>query len=223
MKQHQKWFAIALAAAGGLAIASPMRAETVIATLSDFHNFYLTSVYGNWEYREFPPYPDFPPIIMPNPLEVRAAGYGSGQYVFPAPVNATGANAFLFTFTINTPMAYPDGSGIWVGPNLDISDGTHMVHMMGLPNWLNYGPYVGPGTYTLTGPLTDQFGGADLDVSTITSFNLEFDPAEYGASAPYDITYNNLEMIYVPEPTTLALFASSAAGLLIARRRISDS
>jgi hypothetical protein len=154
-------------------------------------------------------------------FEVVAQGYGSGAHNFATPINASGATGFQLTFTINTPMVHGDGSGLWFGPNVDISDGTHMVHLTAAnagAGYLDYGPYVGPGTYTLYGPLTDQSGGAALDTSTITAFNLEVDPAEYGGAAPYDITYNSL--ILVPEPTMLALFGIGAAGLLIAKRRV---
>jgi hypothetical protein len=219
MKQHLKWFATALAVARGLVIASSAQAQTVIATLSDFQNFTLSTTYGSWN-TGLLPIPGPPTIISDGPFEVIAQGWGGGSYDFTTPIDATGANAFQFTFTINNTMAHGDGSGLWFGPNLDISDGTHMVHLMGLPYFLNYGPYVGPGTYTLTGPLTDQFGGADLDPSDITSFNLEVDPAEYSPDAPYDITYNRLVMIAVPEPTALALLAIGITGLVIARHRV---
>ena len=120
-------------------------------------------------------------------------------------------------------MQHGDGSGLWFGPNVDISDGTHMVHLTADNaggGFLSYGPYVGPGTYVLTGSLNDQFGGPALDTTTITAFNLELDPAEYGSGAPYDITYNSLSLLTpVPEPATLSLLAAAAMGFVVSRRR----
>ena len=155
--------------------------------------------------------------------EIQAQQYGSGAYDFSTPINASGADQFQLTFTINQTMQHGDGSGLWFGPNVDISDGTHMVHLSAANaggGYLDYGPYVGPGTYTLYGPLTDQFGGPALDTSTITAFNLELDPAEYGGGAPYDITYRSLILTTVPEPTALALLALGVGGFVVARRRV---
>src|ERR1700693_1065482 len=47
MKQSAKWFAIALAVASGLAVATSAQAQTW--TLSDFHNFNLSVTYANWD------------------------------------------------------------------------------------------------------------------------------------------------------------------------------
>jgi hypothetical protein len=225
MKKLTKWFAAALAVASGLAIASSLQAQTWV--LSDFHNFNLSVTYANWNEdgsQIINGGTGFTPVITSGPTsyEIVAQGYGSGAYDFATPIDASGATEFLLTFTLNTPMQHPDLSGLWLGPNLDISDGTHMVHLSAANaggGYLNYGPYVGPGTYTLHGPLTDQFGGPALDTSTITAFNLEFDPAEFGTGAPYDITYQSLVLVGVPEPATLALLALGA-GLVIARRRV---
>ncbi|MFO1478110.1 MAG: PEP-CTERM sorting domain-containing protein [Verrucomicrobiota bacterium] len=225
MNQYTQRIAAAIAVLGGLTAAPALQAQTW--SLADFQNFNLSATYANWDQ-------DGSQIIYggtgytptlssgPSGFTVDAQGYGSGAYDFATPLNASGANEFRLTFTINTTMAHPDNTGLWLGPNLDISDGTHMVHMSGANaggGWLNYGPYVGPGTYTIYGPLTDQFGGAPLDTSTITAFNLEFDPAEYGAGAPYSITYQSLELVATPEPTSAALLGLGGAALLALRRR----
>src|SRR5436309_2334920 len=221
MKQSAKWFATALAVASGMAVATSARAQ--IWTLSDFHNFNLSVTYANWDAEGSQIInggSGFTPVITSGPTsyEVVAQGYGSGAYNFATPLNASGAAEWQLTFTINQTMQHGDGSGLWFGPNVDISDGSHMVHLTAVNaggGFLSSGPYVGPGTYTLHGPLTDQFGGAPLDTSTITAFNLELDPAEYGGGAPYDITYKNFVLVAVPEPTTFALAGLGAAGLLM--------
>ena len=218
---------MALTALCSLCLSTPLQAQTW--TLSNFQNFTLSATYANWD-------ADGSQIInggtgytptltsgsTPGSFEVNAQGYGSGAYNFVTPVNASGANEFVFTFTINS----PSGGPFWMNPGVDISDGTHQVHLAADPasfpgasgGYLNYGNFTA-GTYTLYGPLHDQFGGADLDPSTITAFNLEFDPAGYGSGAPYDITYGNLALTVVPEPTTAALLGVGVLGLVTARRR----
>ena len=223
MKQQTKWFATALAVASGLVIASSVQAQTW--TLSNFQNFNLsaTNLYANWDptgSQIINGGTGYTPTITsgatPGSFEVNAQGYGSGAYNFATPINASGANEFQFTFTINS----PSGGPFWMNPGVDIADGTHLVHLTASNaggGYLDYGNFTA-GTYTLYGPLTDQFGGLPLDTSTITAFNLEFDPAGYGSGAPYDITYGSL--VLVPEPATLTLLAIGAAGLVITRRRV---
>ena len=221
MKQPTKWIAAALAVTGGLVMSNAAKADT---TLSTFQNFNLSATYANWDVTGseiISGGSGFTPIITsgatPGSFDVQAQAYGSGAYNFASPINATGANEFVFTFTINTPSS----GTFWMNPGVDIADGTHLVHLTAANTegaYLDYSHY-SKGTYTVYGPLHDQFGGADLDVSTITAFNLELDPAEFGGNAPYDITYNSLVLTTAPEPTTLALLGIGAAGLVIARRR----
>jgi hypothetical protein len=226
MKQPTQQLAAALAVASGLVMSNAAQAST---TLSDFSNFNLSATYANWDasgsqiinggtgYT-----PTLTSGATPGSFEVNAQGYGSGAFNFASPINASGANEFVFTFTINS----PSGGPFWMNPGVDIADGTHLVHLAADPasfpgasgGYLNYGNFT-KGTYTLYGPLHDQFGGVDLNVSDITAFNLELDPAGYGSGAPYDITYGSLSLTTAPEPTTLALLGIGAAGLVIARRR----
>jgi len=228
MKQYTKCLGSALAMACGLMITSPAQAQYTTNVLTDFHNFNLSATYANWNVDGSDPLnggSGFTPVITSGPLNysVQAQGYGSGAYDFASPVSLPGATMFLFTFTINHPMIHGDSTGLWFGPNLDISDGTHMVHLTAANaggGYLSYGPYVGPGTYTLIGSLADQFGGPALDTTTITAFNLEVDPAEYGGGAPYSITYQSLALITpVPEPTSLTLLGMGGVALAMLRRR----
>ena len=231
MKQQTKWCAAALAVTSSLIIVSSVQAQTW--TLSNFQNFNLSATYANWDAdgsQIINGGTGYTPTITsgttPGSFEVNAQGYGSGAYNFATPIDASGANEFMFTFTINS----PSGGPFWMNPGVDIADGTHLVHLAADPasfpgasgGYLNYGNFT-TGTYTLYGSLNDQFGGAPLDASTITAFNLEFDPAGFGSGAPYDITYGSLVLTNVPEPTTVALLAIGAAGLVITRRRVKVS
>jgi len=228
MKQDVKRFRSVLTAASALIIGTAAHAQ-VVTTLSDFHNFHLSATYANWDVDGSQPInggTGYSPTLTSGAtsFEVNAQSYGSGAYNFSAPISAPGATQWQLTFTINTAMQHGDGSGLWFGPNVDISDGTHMVHLLADNaggGYLSYGPYFGPATYTLHGSFNDQFGGAPLDTSTITAFNLELDPAEYGSGAPYDITYSSLVLLTpVPEPSTIALLGLGAGCLArMARRR----
>ena len=221
MKRHTKWFLTTIAA---LTLATSAKAD-IITTLSDFHNFNLSVTYANWDPVGSQPIfggSGFTPIITSGPTNytVQAQGYGSGAYNLVSPVSAPGATQWQLTFTINQTMEHVDHSGLWFGPNITISDGTHQVALNAsnptLSGTRSYGPYVGPGTYTLYGGL------GDLDTTTITAFNLEVDPAEYGGGAPYSITYKSLVLVTpVPEPAMLSLAGLAVGAALLARRRAS--
>jgi hypothetical protein len=216
MKKNATWFARALALTAGLSVTTSMSGQTYL--LSDFQNFNLSATYANWD-------PTGSQIISggtgytptltsgstPGSFEVNAQGYGSGAYDFATPVNASGANEFQLTLTVNQLT----GTGpFWMNLGVDISDGTHQVNLVAAnrSGTLGYGNTT-TGTYTLYGGLQD------LNTSDITAFNLEIDPAGYGSSAPYDITYTSLELLTVPEPSTFALVGLGAAGLFVVRRR----
>jgi len=220
-----KQFVSALATASGFLLASSVHAQVI--TLSDFHNFNLSATYANWDAsgsQIISGGEGYTPTLTSGPtsFEVNALGYGSGAYNLASPINASGAYEWQLTFTISNPTA-AQGT-FWMNPGLDIADGTHLVHLTAANTaggYLDYGNYTA-GTYTIYGNnFNDTLGGAPLDLTTITAFNLEFDPAGYDASqhgpgTPYDITYSSLVLL-VPEPGSVALFG--LPGLLWAARR----
>lgn len=194
MKPFSKCCAPALTTACAGVLAMSTQAQTV-TVLSDFPaGFQFASTSLNWA-------PIQPRLILPSSssgYEVAAQGYGYGIYDFPSSINASGATEYQLTFTINAPTDVN-----WMGVNLELLDGGPTA-----TTYLNYGAY-GAGTYTASGSL-----GA-LNTSSITAFELSFDPAQYSSSATYDITFNQLAVLTpVPEPAAFALLALGTAGLL---------
>ena len=216
MKQNTKSFATALAVAGGLVIAGSAQAQYAKNVISNFQNFNLSATYANWDAsgsQTINGGTGYTPTITsgatPGSYEVNAEGYGSGAYNFPTPIDDAGATEVQLTFTLNSDMAITPGVNDYLGPNFDLSDGTHQV------TYFAYAHYPTTGTYTVTAAL----GG--IDPTDITAFNLEMDPAGYGSGSPYDITYDSLALltpVSTPEPGTMALAAIGVTALLISRR-----
>jgi hypothetical protein len=222
MKKTTKWIAASCAAAGGLIMtSSPLYAQFTTNVICNFQNFNLSATYANWDAagsQAINGGSGYTPTITsgstPGSYEVNAEAYGSGAYNFATPINEAGATEVLLTFTLNSNMAITPGVNDYLGPNFDLSDGTHQVH------YGEYNHYPGTGTYTVVANL----GG--VDPTDITAFNLEMDPAGYGYTTPYDITYDSLALLTpaaTPEPATTALAAIGLAGFVIARRRAKKS
>jgi hypothetical protein len=218
MKKNTKWIATSCAVAGGLILtSSPLHAQFTTNVISNFQNFNLSATYANWDQtgsQILSGGTGYTPTITsgstPGSYEINAEGYGSGAYNFATPINELGATEVLLTFTLNSNMSITPGVNDFLGPNFDLSDGTHQVQ------YAEYAHYPGTGTYTVVANL------GSIDPTDITAFNLEMDPAGYGYSTPYDITYDSLALLTpaaTPEPTTITLAAIGLAGLVIARRR----
>jgi hypothetical protein len=227
MKQHAKWFATALAVTASLAMVNSVLAQGVTGTpyLSNMDPSTLNTA-PNALYAGWAPGGGAVFTSLPTGLEVNSpANYGSLYYVIPnaevQTINSS-VNAAQLTFTVNgystTPVPY-----IWVGTPFILNDNAGAATYGGYSGYGNGGnpsDVVWNGNVvTWTVPLNAaQLAAVQTGTDAIYSFNLQFDPAVLGASS-YDVTFNSLVMVTVPEPGTLALFALGAAGLMLARRR----
>lgn len=216
MKQPTKLLATTLAVASGLAFAGSAQAQFTTNVISNFQNFNLSATYANWDVNGSQPInggsgytPTLTSGATPGSFEVNAEAYGSGAYNFPVPIDDPSATEAQLTFTLNPDMNLSSAND-YIGMIFDLSDGTHQVQ------FAEYGHYSPAGTFTISAAL------GSINPSDITAFNLEVDPAAYGYTTPYDITYDSLTLlspVATPEPGTMALAAIGASAFLIVRRR----
>jgi hypothetical protein len=221
MKQYMKWLTGALVVAGGLAIVSPVHAQSVV-NLSTIDPSTLTvspnALYADWATATF--------TSQPTGLEVNSSGYGSGYYVVPtAQTLATNDTLATLTLTVNSFGAVPalTTSGIYIGLPFILNDNSGAV---------TFGGYSGPGnpgndpaatwTTNVVDEVTNLVVTQTVNLTTaevaaiqagndaIYSFNLEVDPASDEADF-YDITFNSL-VLSAPAPVGLPTITTSQSG-----------
>jgi hypothetical protein len=224
MKQYMKWLTGALVVVGGLAIVTPVQAQSVmnLSTINPSTFIPNVNMYANWANNA-----TF--TSQPTGFEVNSYGYGSGYFSVPTPqILATNDTMATLTMTINTYAGQPalQASGIYGGFPFLLDDNSNSA--------VSFGGYSGPGnpdnaagitwstnvvdgvsnlvlTETVNLNLhpalltTIQAGG-----DAITGFNLEVDPSS-AEVAPYDITFNSL-VLSAPAPTVLPTIAVSQSG-----------
>ncbi|MGH7943184.1 MAG: PEP-CTERM sorting domain-containing protein [Limisphaerales bacterium] len=221
---------IALATAGGLVWVGSARAQYVTG---DQYLDNLTipppspgAVYSDWTTSDLSDGPTG--LTVSYPGEQNGGEFGSMYYVIPGsqvqyPIN-TADNAAVLTLTFNSASGGVPPN--WIGVYFTFGDNAGATPDLG-----GYGGSGNPGNpsnwvwngdmLTITAPLPAaqiaaiNAAGGDA----VYSFNLGIDPSPLPAPGSYNLTFNSLELVAVPEPAGMALLALGAAGLMAIRRR----
>ncbi len=204
MKQPSRCVKKALAVASGLALICPALASTTITT---FDNFTSDALYAGWASATI--------VSGPTAYSITAEGYGANyKYIGFPPIDGTGNTHLELTLTLSGP---PAASG-QLGPIIELIDGDGTDY-----NFAWYGQTLGSHVLTmpLNAPTWVSSAGATpgLDLTTLTHMHMQLDPGSFGTSDFYTVSFENLALVTVPEPSTLALAGLGAVGLLIRRRR----
>lgn len=181
-----------LAMLGAVAATTSM---SQAVTVTSFDNFTPTSPYASWASGTITP--------GATGLGVQATGFG-GAFCSLDNVDATGADTVQLQATVTAGVA-----------GFIVALGDTSGH-----EW-NYAWYGNPvGTYTFTKPVnTPNFStgaAGQLDLANIDYIHIQVDPGAFG-STPYNVSYDDLSLVVVPEPATAAVIASGVA--FIRRRR----
>ena len=197
MKQNTKWPIALLALTGGLLAVNSALADV---TIDNFHNFVPNALYASWSS------PAATITAGPTTWEVASIGYGS-LWKYEGDINGAGHTQVQLTLDIE------GDPGFVAGPIVDLVDNAG--------TWATFAWYgqTTPGVQVLTANLSS--GPSNFNYSDIQHIHLECDHGgPPGSTTLYALTFMDLSLVGVPEPTSLALLTLGAAGFAIARRRI---
>jgi hypothetical protein len=183
---------IALVSAFLRLAANSVRADV---TVDNFHNFNPNALYASWAS------PSATILSGPTTWEVTSSGYGS-LWKYEGDINGLGATQVRLTIDIS------GDAGVVAGPIVDLVDNNGV--------WASFQWYgQTAGSHILTANLSSAPVG--FNFADIQHIHLECDPGGFGGN--YHLTFRDLSLVTVPEPTSLTLAALGAAGLILARRR----
>jgi hypothetical protein len=231
MKQHAKWFATALAVAGGMIMVGSTQAQFITGTPTLSNVTMGGGSFGN--------------TTGAGGLSLTGTGYNWGEWDIAAGSQQTfnpADNEVIMTYTINSPVAgttgadYANGAAwTWYGlqPLINTTsnleryggyDGYNLAY--GFPSGQNQansdiGYVYNNGVVTETIPL-NSLTKADLaGGNTVTFFQISMDPTSTLPDG-FSFTMNSIQLAVAPEPSTLALagLGLSFVGLMVARRRL---
>jgi len=169
-----------------------------------------------------------PPTVfhsLSTGLEVTSSGYGSLYYVIPG-ANVQTINSLATEVRLSFTVGGTAADYNWVGTPFILNDDGGSYTYGGL-----YSGSGNPGnpptvqwngnTATWTVPLNPtQLARVQAGNDHIYSVNLQLDPATLiNGRTSYDVTFNSLQLVVVPEPASAALVALGAVAFLTFRRR----
>ncbi|MCX7866509.1 PEP-CTERM sorting domain-containing protein [Limisphaera sp. VF-2] len=188
---HAMW----LAAAMGLALTGPARADVVIST---FDNFTSDALYASWTTATI--------VSGPTAYTITASGYGS-NWKYLGTIDGTGYDTVQLTVTLS------GGGDGFLGPIVTLKDADGTAY-----HYAWYGQTLG--SHVLTKPVqqptwTEAGSIPGLDLATLTHLHLQLDPGGYAGT--YTVAFEDLRLI--PEPSALALLLWGGLSLGWLRRQ----
>ncbi len=225
MKRNTKWFAGALALTGGLALITTAQAQYINSgqylQYDPSLNDPSASSYGGWGPASF--------LNTPTGIEVDGAiggNYGGSYFVLPV-ADLTTLNASDTQIQLTLTLNGDPNTFNWFSPGqLVFNDNNtpnagafyYGMPYFGYNNGSNPSVSWNGATATVTVPIVGGLlGNIQAGGDTIYAISLDMDPST--VSTPYSVTFNSIEFVPAPEPTTMALAGLGAAGLLAVRRR----